>query len=62
MIRAWLAMAVLFGGTVWGAAPSYVAAGIVNAANYAPGPFAPNSVLLFEADGRSSVYQSYPER
>ena len=28
-----------------GQAPSYSAAGIVNAANFAPGPFAPNSVV-----------------
>jgi uncharacterized protein (TIGR03437 family) len=29
----------------WGQAPSYSAAGIVNASNYTAGPFAPNSVL-----------------
>src|SRR5207245_5654072 len=29
----------------WGAAPSYSAASIVNAGNYTPGPFAPNSLL-----------------
>jgi uncharacterized protein (TIGR03437 family) len=44
------AVAVLC-GAAWGAAPSYVANGIVNATNLAPGPFAPNTVLsLFGAD------------
>jgi uncharacterized protein (TIGR03437 family) len=51
MIRAWLAMAVLFGGTARGAGPSYSVAGIVNAANYAAGPFAPNSVLSVFGSG-----------
>ena len=45
MIRTWLALAVLCAGTARGAGPSYSAAGIVNASNYAPGPFAPNSVI-----------------
>ena len=35
----------------WGQAPSYSAAGIVNASDYSTGPFAPNSVLsLFGAN------------
>lgn len=45
MHRAWLALAVLLCATARGQAPSYSAAGIVNAANYAPGPFAANSVV-----------------
>ena len=45
VIRTWLALAVLCAGTARGAGPSYSAAGIVNASNYAPGPFAPNSVI-----------------
>ena len=45
MLRAWLALAVLCAGTAWAAGPSYTAAGIVSASNYAPGPFAPNSVV-----------------
>jgi uncharacterized protein (TIGR03437 family) len=45
MIRAWLVLAVLCAGTAWGAGPSYSAAGIVNASNFTPGPFAPNSVI-----------------
>jgi uncharacterized protein (TIGR03437 family) len=38
-------VAVLFAGAARGQAPSYSAAGIVNASDYAPGPFAPNSAL-----------------
>ena len=45
MIRTWLALAVLCAGTARGAGPSYSAAGIVNASNYTPGPFAPGSVI-----------------
>jgi uncharacterized protein (TIGR03437 family) len=32
-------------GTLWGQAPYYTSASIVNAADYSPGPFAPASVL-----------------
>lgn len=46
VLRIWLALAVLFAGTAWGAAPSYSAAGIVHIGNYAPGPFAANSILV----------------
>ena len=35
MLRPWLALAALSFGTAWGAGPSYSAAGIVNASNYA---------------------------
>jgi uncharacterized protein (TIGR03437 family) len=45
MRPAWLALAVLCAGTAGAAGPSYSAAGIVNASNYASGPFAPNSVV-----------------
>ena len=45
MQRAWPALAVLLCGLARGQAPAYSAAGIVNAANYAPGPFAANSVV-----------------
>lgn len=41
----WLVLAALFCGLARGQAPSYSAAGIANASNYAPGPFAPNSVV-----------------
>src|ERR1019366_10767318 len=43
-IGTWLGLAILCAGTARGAGPSYSAAGIVNASNYAVGPFAPNSV------------------
>jgi len=43
--RVWLTLAVLCAGAAWGQAPSYSAGGIVNASDYAPGPFAANSVL-----------------
>lgn len=46
MFRAWLALAVAgFCGVAGGQALSYSAAGIVNASDYSPGPFAPNSVI-----------------
>jgi uncharacterized protein (TIGR03437 family) len=47
----WLALALLCAGTVRGAGPSYSAAGIVNASNYAVGPFAPNSVMAIFGAG-----------
>jgi len=40
-----LVLAALVAGVAWGQAPAYSAAGIVNASDYTPGPFAPNSVL-----------------
>ena len=52
MIRAWLALAaVLCTAAARGAGPSYSAAGIVNASNYSPGPFAPNSVVSIFGSG-----------
>jgi len=46
-----LASALLLAATAWAAAPSYSAANVVNASNYAPPPFAPNSILtLFGTD------------
>ncbi|MDR3699479.1 MAG: hypothetical protein P4L56_07585 [Candidatus Sulfopaludibacter sp.] len=45
MLRAWLALALLTCSAARGQAPSYSAANIVNAVSYAPGPFAPNSVV-----------------
>jgi uncharacterized protein (TIGR03437 family) len=46
MFRAWMALAaVAFCGAARGQAPSYSAASIVNASDYSPGPFAPNSML-----------------
>ncbi|MGD0872828.1 MAG: IPT/TIG domain-containing protein [Bryobacteraceae bacterium] len=45
MIRSWPVMAALLAGAAWGQAPDYAADNIVNASDYSPGPFAPNSVL-----------------
>ena len=41
----WLVLALLPARAAWGQAPVYSAGTIVNAPNYAPGPFAPNSIL-----------------
>jgi uncharacterized protein (TIGR03437 family) len=38
-------MAALYCGIAWGAAPSYSAASILSVGSYAPGPFAPNSLI-----------------
>lgn len=46
----WIVLAALGAGAAWGA-PSYTAAGIVNAGNYATGPFAPNSILTIFGSG-----------
>ncbi len=45
MLRVWLALAVLTCSVARGQAPSYSAAGVVNAVGYGPAPFAPNSVV-----------------
>jgi uncharacterized protein (TIGR03437 family) len=45
MLRVSLALAAASAVAAWGAAPSYSAASIVNAGNFTPGPFAPNSIL-----------------
>jgi len=49
--RASLAVALWFSAALWGQAPSYSAAGIVNTCNQAPGPFAPNTVLSILGTG-----------
>jgi len=48
VIRTWLALAVLCAGTAWGAGPSYSAADILNASNYADSGYEPhkNSLML----------------
>jgi uncharacterized protein (TIGR03437 family) len=51
-------LALLFAGTAGGAAPSYTAAGIVNAGNYSTGPFAPNSILTIFGSGLARAAQS----
>ena len=45
MFRAWLFLAALSTGVLWGDGPTYSADSIVNSANFAPGPFAPNSII-----------------
>jgi uncharacterized protein (TIGR03437 family) len=51
MYRARLLLALLLCGMARGAAPAYSAANVVHASNFAPGPFAPNSVLsIFGSD------------
>ena len=45
LIRLCLVLGVLETACAWGQAPAYTAASVVNASDYAPGPFAPNSVL-----------------
>jgi uncharacterized protein (TIGR03437 family) len=44
-------LSVVLGASAAGGAPSYTAASIVNAGNYAPGPFAPNSILTIFGSG-----------
>ncbi len=57
VLRAGLALAFLCFGIARGAAPSYSAAGIVNATNFTSGPFAPNSILaLFGSNLATSTY------
>ena len=45
MSRSWLVLGVLITRIAWAQAPAYTAADFVNASDYSPGPFAPNSVL-----------------
>ena len=40
-----LVLAILGCGVAWGAAPAYLVTDIVSSGNYAPGPFAPNSLI-----------------
>jgi uncharacterized protein (TIGR03437 family) len=46
-----LVLAVLLTGAAWGQTPAYSAAGMVNAPDYAPGPFAPNSTVSIFGSG-----------
>lgn len=47
----WLALAAFCAGVAGAAGPSYTASGIVNASDYAPGPFAPGSVISIFGSG-----------
>ena len=51
MLRMWLVLALLLATTAWGQAPVYSAASMVNGPNYAPGPFAPNSIVSIFGSG-----------
>src|SRR2546425_956168 len=57
MFRPRLLLALLLCGMARGAAPAYSAAAIVNASNYSPGPFAPNSVLSAFGSGMARSAQ-----
>lgn len=46
-----MALAVHLCGVARGAAPSYSPAGIVNSGNFAPGPFAPDSIVTIFGSG-----------
>jgi uncharacterized protein (TIGR03437 family) len=46
-----LVLAVLLASAAWGQAPAYSAANTVNASDYAPGPFAPNSIVTIFGSG-----------
>ena len=59
MFRAWMALAtVAFCGAARGQAPSYSAAQIVNASDYSPGPFAPNSMLTIFGSNLANLLSS----
>src|SRR5262245_5421414 len=63
MSRFWAAAAVFLSGVgidcpPAAAAPSYTAAGIVNASNYSPGPFAPYSLLAIFGSGLARSAQA----
>jgi uncharacterized protein (TIGR03437 family) len=60
VIPVWLALAILAPGIAAAAGPSYTAAGIVNASNYGPGPFAPNSVISIFGNGLARSTQAAP--
>src|SRR5947209_6646691 len=62
MLRAWLVLATLSGGIASGGAPSYSEANIVNGANFAAGPVAPNSIVsLFGSELSWSTEGITPE-
>jgi uncharacterized protein (TIGR03437 family) len=52
--------AVAFCGAARGQAPSYSAASIVNASDYSPGPFAPNSVLTIFGENLANLPANSP--
>lgn len=58
MFRSWLVLAALSCGAARGVAPFYTADSIVNAANYAAGPFAPNSIVTIFGVGMARSSQA----
>src|SRR5215831_8303775 len=60
MLQAWLALTLLCAGMARAAGPSYSAAGVVNASNYASGPFAPNSIISIFGAGLARSTQAAP--
>ncbi|MGO9258662.1 MAG: IPT/TIG domain-containing protein [Bryobacteraceae bacterium] len=57
MCRLGLFVAAVLSIAAWGQAPAYTAAGIVNASDYSPGPFAPGSVIsVFGSNLSRSAY------
>jgi len=53
----WLVLALPLANAAWGQAPVYSAATIVNAPDYSPGPFAPNSILTIFGAGLAQSSQ-----
>ena len=51
MLRTWLVFAALLTSAVWGQAPVYSAASLVDGGDYAPAPFAPNSIVSLFGSG-----------
>jgi len=51
MLRTWLVLAVSLTSAAWGQTPVYSAASMVNGSDYAPGPFAPNSIVSIFGSG-----------
>ena len=51
MLRMWLVLVLPLANAAWGQAPAYSAAGMVNGPNYAPGPFAPKSLVSIFGSG-----------
>jgi uncharacterized protein (TIGR03437 family) len=58
MLRTWWVLAPLFANAAWGQAPVYSAGTVVNAPNYAPGPFAPNSIVTIFGSALSRSSQA----
>jgi uncharacterized protein (TIGR03437 family) len=51
MLRTWLTLALPLTSAAWGQALVYSAGSMVNASNYTPGPFAPNSIASIFGSG-----------